>query len=217
VPDLLRSGLSFCIIDKTVLFLDVPNDRYIRLSVRANDVFLHWASGEPLDINEQAVLAASGVITSGCGMPPPVRMRALPASQSRHVSAGKFKLAETARAIWVQRRLEGRLRRFGLEPVLREFAHLRAVACGRRPPCQVGAASVVQAFEHARFLRSPAERCLPRSLAVALCLARHGVHADVVLGVKLGPFAAHCWAECGDQVLNDTVEEVARYTPILAV
>ena len=43
--------------------------------------------------------------------------------------------------------------------------------------------------------------------------AIHG--ADVVLAVKLGPFAAHCWTQIGDQVLNDTPEEVARFTPIL--
>jgi len=76
---------------------------------------------------------------------------------------------------------------------------------------------VVRAFEHARVLRSPADKCLPRSLAIALCLARHGVHADVVLAVKLGPFAAHCWAQADGEVLNDTAEEVALYTPILVV
>ncbi|HCY01912.1 MAG TPA: lasso peptide biosynthesis B2 protein, partial [Erythrobacter sp.] len=31
------------------------------------------------------------------------------------------------------------------------------------------------------------------------------------------PFGAHCWVQHGEAVLNDTAEEVLRYTPILVV
>jgi hypothetical protein len=36
-----------------------------------------------------------------------------------------------------------------------------------------------------------------------------------VIGVKLNPFAAHCWLQVGDVVLNDLPERVAAFTPIL--
>jgi hypothetical protein len=79
------------------------------------------------------------------------------------------------------------------------------------------AARILRAFEYAKVLRSAADRCLPRSIALGLCLARIDVSCDVIIGVKLGPFAAHCWVQAGDEVLNDSVEEVARFTPILVV
>ena len=75
----------------------------------------------------------------------------------------------------------------------------------------------LRAFEHARLLRSAADRCLPRSIALSLRLARRGIHAHIVIGVRSDPFGAHCWVQHGEAVLNDTAEEVLRYTPILVV
>lgn len=35
--------------------------------------------------------------------------------------------------------------------------------------------------------------------------------------VRTNPFGAHSWAQHEDEVLNDSVEEVLRFTPILIV
>jgi hypothetical protein len=43
------------------------------------------------------------------------------------------------------------------------------------------------------------------------------MRANVVLGVKQGPFGAHCWVQHGSEILNDSVEEVLRYRPILVI
>jgi hypothetical protein len=214
---LLRPGLTFCLIDEIAMFLDVPEDRYFRLSPRANNAFLAWCAGASLSDEEHAALDTAGLLASRLPRPLASAPVAVPDRQSPQVSRGDFHLGETARAVWVQRRIEHRLRSVGLEIALRDFARARRASCSRRAKSTQGAAAVVRAFEHARILRSPADKCLPRSLAMALCLARHGVHADVVLAVKLGPFAAHCWAQADGEVLNDTAEEVARYTPILVV
>ena len=42
-------------------------------------------------------------------------------------------------------------------------------------------------------------------------------HAQLVIGVRTSPFGAHSWAQHEDEVLNDSVEEVLRFTPILIV
>jgi hypothetical protein len=76
-------------------------------------------------------------------------------------------------------------------------------------------AAVVKAFESGALIRSAVDRCLPRSIALARVLARYGCRCEVVLGVKLRPFAAHCWVQTEQLVLNESVEEAARYTPIL--
>jgi hypothetical protein len=48
-------------------------------------------------------------------------------------------------------------------------------------------------------------------------LRRHQYFPDLVLGVRMMPFAAHAWVQDGDTVLNDTVDYVSAYTPILVV
>jgi hypothetical protein len=36
-----------------------------------------------------------------------------------------------------------------------------------------------------------------------------------VMGVSGRPFAAHCWVQVGDRVVNDTLDHVILFTPIL--
>lgn len=59
--------------------------------------------------------------------------------------------------------------------------------------------------------------CLYDSLALVEFLALHGVFPTWVFGVRLDPWAAHCWVQEQDLVLNDDPEEVAAYTPVMAM
>jgi hypothetical protein len=61
------------------------------------------------------------------------------------------------------------------------------------------------------------DQCLFESFVLLEFLARHGVFPAWVFGVQARPFAAHCWVQQGDTVLNDTLEHLARYTPIMVV
>lgn len=55
--------------------------------------------------------------------------------------------------------------------------------------------------------------------APALCLhlRRNGHPADLIFGVTLESFAAHCWVQCGDRVMKEPSETVASYSPIMVV
>jgi hypothetical protein len=76
---------------------------------------------------------------------------------------------------------------------------------------------VAVAFERtARIVRSH-DQCLSRSLALARRLAALGLPADLVIGVRLRPFAAHCWVHAGEWLVNDRIDTVRTYTPILSV
>jgi hypothetical protein len=44
-----------------------------------------------------------------------------------------------------------------------------------------------------------------------------GFDADWIIGVRTWPFMAHCWLQVGAVALDDDVERLAAYTPILAV
>jgi hypothetical protein len=67
------------------------------------------------------------------------------------------------------------------------------------------------------FLFTSREACLFESLVLIEFLARYSLFPAWVFGVRARPFAAHCWVQQGDTVLNDTVEHVTRYTPIMTV
>lgn len=57
--------------------------------------------------------------------------------------------------------------------------------------------------------------CLVRSALLVRFLRRQGLRADWVFGVRLCPFAAHCWVQVGEVCLNDDVERLVAYTPIM--
>ena len=45
--------------------------------------------------------------------------------------------------------------------------------------------------------------CLQRSAATTILLRRHGIPADMVVGVRLLPFRSHAWVEVAGEVFND--------------
>jgi hypothetical protein len=57
--------------------------------------------------------------------------------------------------------------------------------------------------------------CLQRTFQLRSLLARRGVAADWIFGVRTWPFSAHCWLQIDDLVIGDRLERVRRYTPIM--
>lgn len=53
--------------------------------------------------------------------------------------------------------------------------------------------------------------CLQRSAACVCLLRRQGVPAELVLGVRTFPFAAHAWVELDGRVLNDSLDYVEGF------
>ena len=53
-------------------------------------------------------------------------------------------------------------------------------------------------------------------VAVRVLRAR-GFDALWVFGVRTWPFSAHCWLQVGLTALDDDLERLAAYTPIMAV
>jgi len=204
-------ALSFCVIEDTALFLDLARDHYFRLPETANAAFLaslingvafapalhsagldQFVSLAPLRAQGGGIHPLEAADLQGCGFSPSL----------------------IARALWDQRAIERRLARRGLHTVLSE---LRSVLCSRHARRPFGAehAALVKAFEDAGLVRSAVDRCLPRSIALARLMAKSDCACQVIIGVKLRPFAAHCWVQAGHLLLNESVEEAARYKPIL--
>jgi hypothetical protein len=61
------------------------------------------------------------------------------------------------------------------------------------------------------------DACLFDALALSEYLATYRVYPRWIFGVQARPFAAHCWLQLNGIVLNDTLDHVRRYAPIMVV
>ena len=67
------------------------------------------------------------------------------------------------------------------------------------------------------WLFSIHDACFFSSFLLVLFLARHGISADWVFGVRLSPFGAHCWVSHRGVILNEDPDIAAAYRTILIV
>jgi hypothetical protein len=67
------------------------------------------------------------------------------------------------------------------------------------------------------FFFTAKDACLFDALSLCEFLAAYHLYPKWVFGVQSRPFAAHCWLQLDGIVLNDTVDHVKRYTPIMVV
>ena len=59
--------------------------------------------------------------------------------------------------------------------------------------------------------------CLFRSVMLQAYLRRRGLASALVIGCQTWPFEAHSWVQAGDLVLDDWVDHVLGFTPLLAI
>lgn len=73
------------------------------------------------------------------------------------------------------------------------------------------------AFRRVSVLIRVEGNCLPRTLAFVWLARRRRCNANLVIGVRINPFSAHCWAQAGDVVLNDRLDRANLFKPILHI
>jgi hypothetical protein len=75
----------------------------------------------------------------------------------------------------------------------------------------------VATFNTVRPLVPRSYQCLFDSLALLEFLALRRLFPIWTFGVMSDPFQAHCWLEADGCVLNDTVEKISLYVPIMRI
>jgi hypothetical protein len=97
-------------------------------------------------------------------------------------------------------------------------AYVRARKAREARPFDLDRArALVEVFDRLRLFYPRPYLCLFDSLALIHFLARFELHPDWVFGVTADPFEAHCWVQAERVVLNDRIERVAAFTPIMCV
>ncbi|WP_158511744.1 lasso peptide biosynthesis B2 protein [Sphingobium sp. TKS] len=78
-------------------------------------------------------------------------------------------------------------------------------------------ALLIAAHRKAALFAGRHDRCVEKSLAAAWHLGIARIRCTVVVGVRSTPFLAHCWLQRDHCVLNDELDKVTTFTPILGV
>lgn len=217
----LAQGVSFVRLGERVIFLDLRSDRYFGLSSRCEEAFLRLVDERRPGDGDPAILdglVRDGILeqVSGQGSLLPFKPAFHPATSLLDAERLPVGAWRQARAAWALKRSQHELKTRPLSDLVNELS-----AC--RLEHDVGtnisedARRICWAFEAAGLLVTPLRNCLSRSLALAGTLRGRGHGCELVIGVAINPFQAHAWVQARDTLLNDRLERVRQFTPILAV
>lgn len=213
----LREDLFFCLTDRCALFLDLKANRYFGLTGVADLAFRRIVAGDALDHElEHALepLRSRGLLSLATS----ATLRASPsiAAVETEISASpdSASLASTIMALSLHVGAALELKLLGLRAMVHRRQARKATRSGRTKS-RASIEQIVCAHARADRLIGGANRCLLRSFALIDHLARHGHFPELVIGVRTGSFSAHCWVQQGSMALNDELDRVQPYTPIM--
>ncbi|TXH00483.1 MAG: lasso peptide biosynthesis B2 protein [Rhodocyclaceae bacterium] len=210
--ELPTTGISYCVCDDRAVFLDVERDRYFCLPSQLNQAFVRTV------IDGDAMASADAERLRALGIEDPAP-RDFAARRNTHAMPTKeMALSDKASSVlragathWL---VQSRLKRWPFARLL-AYEQRRAPRRSHNPSTQT-LAKLHAAFRRASLWMGEADQCLARSIAFRMLAFRLGFAPTLVLGIKLDPFAAHCWVQSEDCVANDSLERVRCFTPILA-
>ncbi|MGV8932166.1 MAG: lasso peptide biosynthesis B2 protein [Luteimonas sp.] len=223
-PLSLHDDLSYCNVDGHLIFLDIDSDRYFRLATDLEASFVTLLSGADAPADSLRRLIQWNILVQGsgglCHLPsqciePPMGSAMEHARDAERLTGfsvpGVFSIVLSIQLQLKMRRLKSILAQ------LVSFRTLQTETLRRHSQTDHDVLATVAAFRRARLFIPIETCCLLDSISLVRFLAKRGVHAHLVFGVTGEPFAAHCWVQHGNVVLNDTVGHVAAHTPIRVI
>jgi hypothetical protein len=226
----LARHVFVCVQGEHVVFLDVRKDRYFALEAARTAGLRSLVPGWPVAEDADAaapsgvvsVLLNKGILTTDpqtgksaeATVAQPVRGD-LTADVLERKRIGPLQFAKFVSAA-VRARLLLKYRT--LETVVERVRFRAERARTRVGFSETELPALVTAFATLRpFFFAAKDACLFDALSLSEFLAGYGLFPNWVFGVQSRPFAAHCWLQLDGVVLNDTIDHVQRYTPIMVV
>lgn len=223
-----------CVVDDQIVVLDLRHDKYLSLDEDTSSLLRPYVNllssrGGVLNRGDEARLddALSRLSGNGilCTAPVPLAatgthqplVRPHDAITPRPPFREHVRAHHTARYIASVVSAKSALRVRPLyRIVLSEQRKTVARASSRRRFDSAGAARLCSVYSRLRVIATGPRQCLFDSLALKLFLAKYGVYPDWIFGVRLNPFAAHCWLQHGNTLVNESLDSVRQFTPIMA-
>lgn len=209
----LRDNVTFCVAGEKIVFLDLSAGRYLGLS-QSDETSLKSlvrsgsATSEEQDLSPGLLRLL--VPSTGHGVEP-FKLTVMPTRSLLDEDCAPAPISRKIAAIYWLCMTKRALQYRPLQAHIEDIRKCKA-QCGSRP----FEFTMAQALEDIRTMATRHDQCLLRSLALMRWAASRGMALDLVFGVTARPFQAHCWVQHGDMVLNDSLDHVINFTPILA-
>lgn len=212
----LASDVSFAVCGDDLVFLDVAQDAYLCLPGGARVIQRTCYGLVILDQDLADELAGAGLVEARSGGFAARRPAPTASGDLRDMSSPALGLGDRlafARSIAAN---TGRYHGRSLQAMIGSVAG-RGAGDARYVGATPHPAIIrrAQVFERLLPWAPRQEACLYRSFMLLRFLEEHGRDANWVFGVRTRPFEAHCWVQAGGVVLNDTLDHVVTYAPIL--
>lgn len=215
----LRAGISHRSFADCAIILDINRDRYWRVG---SDLAmgLDWIEGRrPGPITPETLFRLEKLqLTEPTEVARPRRSTELPSVNASategECGAGGWRIAATVEIalLCAQTRLVVQSR--PLKSIIDRLWSRREHGVKQDAG---NIAQLAKTFEHHRRLIPLPRKCLPDSLAFLTFAAHRGHFPNLVFGVEAWPFAAHCWVQSDDTVLNDALDHARSFSPILTI
>lgn len=204
----LRPGVHAAAVGADAVLLDVEADSYHCLPDGSRLCAALAAVGAAPNEPGLGALAESGLLTQTPPVLPPRRPPPHPIRSIIHERRPACAVRDVVPAMVALAGVKRARRDRGLAPYIRLD----------RRPARGDALDAIEAGRRFWTLLPylPIEgECLVRSALLMRFLRASGLDADWVFGVRLHPFAAHCWVQVNDVCLNDDVERLSAYAPVM--
>ncbi len=221
----LNEDLSYCHLDGRLVFLDIGMDRYFQISKALERRFLDFVGGVHTVGTDLNALIGHKILSQDTIIPDRTPSAALPLPNVSVLETTGIEVRPSLTTIldvFVSvAAMRHRLRRQRLKYVLEALVRYRRRCVTSTSREQTNTESQVveaaTAFNRIRTYVPITSRCLIDSLSLVEFLAKHNLHASLVIAVACDPFSAHAWAQHGDTVLNDTLGNARGYMPIRVI
>ena len=228
----LRENVFFCIVDNHCVFLDLNKDQYFCLEPEKTALFTAIFGENTQDISQEKIkeltdeLFFQDLITLHpnnsdiLATAPPQK----PVKDLIGYDIGKkpkIHLGHILRFLAAATSYKIRLKHQPLDKIIFRVKRKKAHHHQKSIPPKAYShklKELVEVFNRLRPLLFTAQnQCLYDALVLTAFLNKYGIYPDMVFGVQMGPFSAHCWVQHNDVVLNDVVAMTLLQTPIMVV
>lgn len=221
---LLSPNAYVCSVDNRYIFLDLIKDKYLSLTDEKAALFtqLHRGAAELTPGHKSLIagLQKAGIITA-CGATGKAIEWPTCRATDRDIHdfdvSCRVAISDYVKVFGACAKASFLLRYRSILPIVEQIKAGKAAARHHPIGTRNDIASLARLFYRLRPIYPHKPICLHDSIALYVFLNSYGYYPDWVFGVTAEPFHAHCWLQQGGIVLNDSLDSIGRYTPIMVV
>jgi hypothetical protein len=233
----LRSSVYWCWTDEGLAFLDAQSQRYLALSPNDASFLGNFiddfpgcpspqliGAGDDSQTSLPSLLEHRGLLTRDVSLGKPMEPVSIftreAVSYSEVCSAREHvRLHHVVRLIEAAAYARWRLKHVRFDRLIHAVTVRKRAAVSRSTPTVPNdVRTLASIYWYLRCLvTTSSEKCLLDSLILIDFLARYRIYPEWIVGIRTQPFLAHSWVQAGALVLNDSVEKVRRFFPMLVV